>query len=258
LLTFLFFQADRLPEGEIEPKREKGFQGLDARQTLLKRVEHDLDHPHELDRHSCTGYAAYDKKEKKSGGGARNWGTTSVNEEDFEIRDSDDVEEKVEKAEKEGIVGEKAVTFDEYIEKKGTGEIEQPENESKAKITEEELLKDIGKAVPLQSQKSKEIDDRKEIYQKKLPDDYHVGMTTEHADLLGFKTGAEEEPKEEDIKEKGETRNPIKKVMNFFGEKLDVVGEKLGLKHKSEAEVEAKETKPSVNFQDEAAFPKLD
>mmetsp|Transcript_72312 Transcript_72312/g.84008 ORF Transcript_72312/g.84008 Transcript_72312/m.84008 type:complete len:285 (+) Transcript_72312:19-873(+) len=232
---------------DLDIKKQKEFQGLDAKQTLLKRKELDLDNPHQLERHSCTGIPAYLKKEKRGGGGVHNWGTNSVKE-DFERPINYDVEEQLEREEEADIlpVSENAVTFDEYIEKSGKAEIHQKVNELKEKITEEQLIKEIGKATPV---KSEEVDDRKEHPQTKVPgENYHMSMQTLNADLLGFKVESTvEEPKEETTKEKaGEpTKNPIKKAFDF-------VGEKLGLKPPSS------QTVKGVFLEDDKAFPKLD
>lgn len=232
----------------LESKKEKEFLGLDAKQTLLKKKELDLDNPHQLERHSGTGMPAYLKKEKKGGGGAFNWGTNSVKE-DFERAVNDDFEQQFEPETEDTLpVSENAVTFDEYIGKTGTSEIHQKVNELKEKITEDELIKDIGKAVPF---KGEEVDDdRKEIQQTKIPgEDYHMSMQTLNADLLGFQVDSTvDEPKEEDTKEKAwePTKNPIKKVINF-------VGEKLGLKPPSSKVVQGE-----LFLEDDKAFPKLD
>ena len=43
----------------LSEKRSKELRGQDAHQTLQKRKESDLDHPHMLERHSGTGKQAY-------------------------------------------------------------------------------------------------------------------------------------------------------------------------------------------------------
>ena len=109
--------------------------------------------------------------------------------EDFERPADYDAEVQLEKEEQADTlaVGENAVTYDDYIGKQGGGEIQQPVNESKEKVTEEELLKDIGKAVPLESQKSgKEEDEHKEVqHNKKNLEDYHMSTNIQNPDLLG-------------------------------------------------------------------------
>mgnify|MGYP001236593929 FL=1 len=82
----------------------------------------------------------------------------------------------------EGIVGENVITYDEYLQKSKPAEIKLQENDTKAKVSEEELRKQIGKATEVSTHES---DDHKDIHHKPLPDDYKVGMATQHADLLG-------------------------------------------------------------------------
>ena len=45
--------------GVVDVKKEKEIKGLDNKQTIIKKKDQDLDHPHQLERHSGTGTPAY-------------------------------------------------------------------------------------------------------------------------------------------------------------------------------------------------------
>jgi len=140
------------------------------------------DKPHPLDRHSGAGNQAYGGKPKKGGAGKGNWGKTTVEGET--PVDVAEEETEVQQAEEE----KPTLTLQEYYEKHRLAEEDQAVNEAKAKITSDHLLKELGKATAL---KSREANDDKRVGKKKghLDINHHAGISTEHADLLGFRTG---------------------------------------------------------------------
>ena len=78
--------------------------------------------------------------------------------------------------------------MDDYLQTATTGEVKQQVNDAKLKITDEQLKKELGKATLLETRKAKEIEEHTET-RKKNKDAPVIGMNTEHAELLGFRTG---------------------------------------------------------------------
>jgi hypothetical protein len=165
-------------EQHTKPKENRKLKGVPAE-------------PHPLDRKSGTGQNPWDKKAKRGGGGKFNTGTVGD-----ELKAGDEPE-SANKEEGEGEEAEKdaGMTLAEYYQK--TGQADQTEekvvaiNENKAKVTQQELLKDLGTAKKLSNRNEVKIDDREVGPTKKITavDSHAVAMNTEHASLLGFKTG---------------------------------------------------------------------
>lgn len=157
---------------------------LNSRDHQLKKISKDLDHPHTLDRKSGTGQSAFEKKDKKGGAGRFNKGNYK-----------DDIKRK--EGEKEEFSGDEespkeeedtTVTWDDYLAKTASGETKQQVNDTKLKVTDDQLKKELGKATLLQTRKDVQIDEHTETV-KKGKTGTVVGMNTEHAELLGFRTG---------------------------------------------------------------------
>jgi len=82
------------------------------------------------------------------------------------------------------------ITLEEYYKKTQGAESHAQVNEAKSKVTEKELLKEIGTATKLSTKSDNKIDDKhhnKKI--AKVIETATLGLNTEHADLLNFKTG---------------------------------------------------------------------
>ena len=126
--------------------------------------------------------AYFRKREKKGGNGARNWGSKNVNE-DFEKLEKENQESTTD--EEEDNKNDNTLTFDEYLEKNGQANIHQQLNETKVKVTEGQLLEEVGKATQLQSRKERSIDDYAETSSKKLHKTHNIKMKAEYAGLLG-------------------------------------------------------------------------
>jgi len=197
-----FVQEDSAPKKSNENKKAAPFKGptqesgvVNKDQHLKPKADRKLKgvpaEPHPLDRKSGTGQNPWDKKAKRGGGGKFNTGT---------VNDDLKAGEEPESANKEEGEGEEAekdtgMTLAEYYQK--TGQADQTEekvaiiNESKAKVTQQELLKDLGKVTKVSNRVETKIDDRELGPTKKAnPAETHaVAMNTEHASLLGFKTG---------------------------------------------------------------------
>jgi len=85
------------------------------------------------------------------------------------------------------VVEEKpTLTLQEYYEQQRFAQEDQEVNEAKAKITSDQLLKELGKATALKSKNQEKNDDHR-VGKKKghLDVDHHAGLATEHANLLG-------------------------------------------------------------------------
>ena len=82
---------------------------------------------------------------------------------------------------------DKTITLVDYLSKSAVPESKQQINDVKANITEEELQKELGKATLLK-RKEDHVDDHNATH-KHYKGATVVGMSTEHADLLGFRTG---------------------------------------------------------------------
>jgi hypothetical protein len=156
-----------------EPKKEKGVSAQ----------------PHPLDRHSGTGNQAYGAKPKKGGAGKGNWGNYK---DERKPREEGAVEEGAEATEETPVEEEKptGLTLQEYYAQQKVAQNEPQINEAKAKITAEQLKKELGTATLLKTRQQQEIDDKK-VGKKKgtLDVNHHAAITTEHANLLNFRTG---------------------------------------------------------------------
>lgn len=168
-------QTDNKDKAEhIRPKEPRKLKGIPAE-------------PHPLDRHSGTGLNPWEKRPKKAGGGKYNVGTIKDELQAGEIAGEQGAEEaNVEEAEKDT-----SITLAEYYQLKGYSQEESQKqvNEAKSKVTQQELLKEIGTAKPLQSRAQTKVDENLVNQKKKIVAEHAVGINTEHADLLGFKTG---------------------------------------------------------------------
>lgn len=158
-----------------------GVKGKDKEPRKQKGVPAE---PHPLDRHSGTGIN--DRKPKKGGAGKFGLGTIKdeIKEGEVAVEGGNESPE----AETEKDTG---ITLEEYYKLKGgVSQEERQINEAKAKVTQQELLKEIGTAKPLQSRAQQKVDDDKVVnLKKKNQADHSVTINTEHADLLRFKTG---------------------------------------------------------------------
>jgi hypothetical protein len=143
--------------------------------------------PHPQDRHSGHGNQAYGGKPKKGGAGKGNWGKATEGEAATEER----VAGEEEGTEAQPVVEEKpSLTLQEYYEQQRFAQEEQEVNEAKAKITSDQLLKELGKATALKSKNQEKNDDHRVGKKKgRLDVNHHAGLATEHGDLLGFRTG---------------------------------------------------------------------
>jgi len=180
--------------GVTQPKEQEKEKHLKAKEP--RKLKGTPAEPHPLDRHSGNNPNAFDKKPKKGGAGKYNTGTVKDELKGGEVEGELGGEESLE----EEAPKDEGMTLEEYYRKQGLAEENTQLNEAKSKITAEQLLKEIGTAKPLQSRAKTQVDD-KEVTKKKNTGDHVVGLNTEHADLLGFKTGfktyAERKPLEE-------------------------------------------------------------
>lgn len=171
-------------DADVSTKRAKELRNLDAKQTIQKRKESDLDHPHQLDRHSGTGVSAFDKREKKGGSGPHNWGDYRQDRKFNDRNDRDNEEQEAAPQEEE----DKTITFEEYSQRAGQ-QTKQQKNETKAKISDDQLLKELGKATKLETRKQREINEHQKTHVKRSAEEHNVVPNTEFADILGFRTG---------------------------------------------------------------------
>jgi len=238
---------------------------------------------HPFERKSGTGYSAFDKKLKKGGAGKGNWGTARDERPD-EGKGEEETGEEVQ----EETAQPTGLTLEEYYSKVHIKQSQPEINEAKAKVTSEQLMKELlsNKATILPSKKSKESEEPKP-HKKKNPIevDHHAALTTEHADLLNFRTGFIER----DFKSRGEKteqdKPPRKEFKKEEGEKTEIAeGEKAEGQEASSPTKEGGERRrgggagrggkggatggrggykggytaqPKVNFEDESSFPKL-
>lgn len=146
--------------------------------------------PHPLDRKSGTGQNPWDKKAKRGGGGKFNTGTINDDLKAGEEPESANKEEgEPEEAEKDA-----GLTLSEYYEKIGQSDKQAQAviNEAKVKAQQDlQKVLDKEKATKLSNKIITKIDDREAGPTKKSTgaDSHAVAMNTEHAALLGFKTG---------------------------------------------------------------------
>jgi len=152
-------------------------------------------------------------------------------------------------------------------------------NEAKAKVSANDLLKEMGTATKLTNRHETKIDDRGEIGKKKKESisTAELGLNTEHAEFLGFKTGfktfTERKPLQEkapaqasttegappsDVKEGEEKKEQAKPEGEKPKEKGGYKGGKKNYNssYKPRDNREEKAVKP--NFEDSSAFPKLE
>ena len=120
-------------------------------------------------------------KPKKGGAGKGNWGKATEGEATAEVQ-----AEGEETAEVQAEEEKPSLTLQEYYEQHRFAQDEQEVNEAKAKITSDQLLKELGKATALKSKNQEKNDDYR-VGTKKghLNVDHHAGLATEHANLLG-------------------------------------------------------------------------
>jgi hypothetical protein len=142
---------------------------------------------HPLERHSGTGHSAYEKKDgRKQGAGKGNWGNYK---DDNKKREEGGEEEATEETAPEPT----GITLEEYYSKNKLAKNEAQVNEAKAKVTSEQLMKELtqGKATQI-APKNKNDSNEKAVPKKKVnPDeDQHLVIgQQQHADLLNFRTG---------------------------------------------------------------------
>jgi len=122
-------------------------------------------------------------KPKKGGAGKGNWGKATEGEAAVEEKaGEEETTETQQPAEEE----KPTLTLQEYYEQHRFAQDEQEVNEAKAKITSDQLLKELGKATALKSKNQEKNDDYRVGKKKgRLDVDHHAGLATEHADLLG-------------------------------------------------------------------------
>lgn len=121
----------------------------------------------------------FSKKEKKDGRGKGNWGNFKDDSKRTKEETDDTQEVKPSTTEEE----DKTITFDEYLGR-NTTQTNKIVNDVKAKISDEQLKKELGKATLLETRKTIKNDDKQETY-KKNEAVVITGMNTEHANLLG-------------------------------------------------------------------------
>jgi len=143
---------------------------------------------HPQDRHSGHGNQAFGAKPKKSGAGKGNWGNYKEdrkgNEEQGEARE-DATEEQPQEEEKPA-----GITLSEYYQQQRQTQNEPQVNETKAKITSEQLTKELGTATALKTRVQQQVDDKKVGKKKdRLDVNHHAAINSEHANLLNFRTG---------------------------------------------------------------------
>lgn len=226
-------QTDK-PRGKPAVQKEDHTKAKETRKT--KGVS---EQPHPLDRHSGTGSQAYGGKPKKGGAGKGNWGKTTVEgEAPVEAVEGEETTEQVVEEEKPSL------TLQEYYEKHRLAEEDQEVNEAKAKITSDHLLKELGKATAIKSRNQERNDDLK-IGKKKghLNINHHAGISTEHADLLGFRTGFVE--KEYRQRKEGEELPPRREFGQRRGER----------KERENAKEEETPAQPTTTAEGETASP---
>jgi hypothetical protein len=168
------------PSAAVPQKQEKEEH---ARAKETRKPKGVSDQPHPQERHSGTGHSAYGGKPKKGGAGKGNWGK-SGEEKTAEEGAEEETEEVQEEEKPEGI------TLQEYYSKQNLAQNQPKVNEAKAKITSEQLIKELGNSTLLKSRQTQQVDDRKVGKKKdRLDVNHHAAITTDHADLLGFRTG---------------------------------------------------------------------
>jgi len=162
-------------EKHTKPKESRKVKGVTAE-------------PHPLDRRSGSGTNPWEKKPKRGGGGKFNVGTVQDEVKEGEKEPESGTKEEGETEEPEKDIG---ITLAEYYQKQGQSQQAEVINESKAKVTQQELLKEIGTAKKIQNKAQTKLDEKETNPKKKkdAAESHVVAMNTEHADLLGFKTG---------------------------------------------------------------------
>jgi len=161
--------------------------------------------PHPQDRHSGHGNQAYGGKPKKGGAGRGNWGNFKedkrTNEDQREAPAGEGEEATEEKAQEEEKPA--GITLSEYYQQHRQAQNEPQINEAKAKITSEQLTKDLGNATALVTRAQHQVDDRKVGKKKdRLDVNHHAAINSEHANLLNFRTGfVEKEYRQKGVEE---------------------------------------------------------
>jgi len=226
------------------------------------------------------------KSAKKGGAGKGNWGSYKDRKEDRTGEGEETQEETPESQQPTGI------TLEEYLAKTKLAKNEPQINEAKAKITSEQLMKEVlqGKATILAP---KNKDDKEKPQPKKkvnVDEETHVvSGVQQYADLLNFRTGfverefgkkrseadaprekrerpAEKEPaaeqetpaedKPEAEKRQERPRGDNKEKRGGF-KKGSFKGNKEGGNHRGGNYRKNYQPQPKINIEDDSAFPKL-
>ena len=126
-------------------------------------------------------------KPKKSGVGKGNWGNYKEDRKGNEEQTGagagegeDGAEDKPQEEEKPA-----GITLSEYYQQHRQAQNEPQVNETKAKITSEQLTKELGTATALKTRSQQQVDDRKVGKKKdRLDVNHHAAINSEYANLL--------------------------------------------------------------------------
>jgi plasminogen activator inhibitor 1 RNA-binding protein len=282
-------QTNKRDTGKAEEKSTHVQKTTDAGQKAgkddhkkKKQVPEPGQHP--LDRHSGTGQPAFDRKTFKKGGhGKGNVGASTKEGEEETKEEATEEEQAAEEAKPEGI------TLEEYYAQ-STQSSHSQVDQAKAKSVQDELTKELlSKKATLYVKNKGAEEDKHARKTTKANVDHHAQLTSEHAELLNFRTGFVEREfkerkegekyvkpapkKEEKTEEAPATEEKTEeKVEGEEGEKTEDKGHRGGrggyrggnrggnrggYKGGNKGSYSKGGAQPKINVEDDSAFPKL-